>query len=643
MTPANLPFESPLDGPPIGPAPMVYTDRSMSTYVEGNSADVLSLLRRSDLCEGLSDEDIRQVAEAARPVSYAGGEVIHRQNQHGHAMYIVAKGRVQLTVERGGLDYHLLEYLGRGQHFGEMAVLTDGRHMTTASAAMDCDLLELPQADFQRLMITLPRFAANLSRSLGFRLRWHTSGKRARRKPKVVGLVSSTLRTQRLLDPLARELAARGESVEVLTDRTEGWPTGGEYRLQRLPGELPDSQKPAVVRARLAHAVEHHDRLFLDFTQRKLETLLPALLSQCEEIWWLAESRFADSARRNLATLLSANPRLASRTRVIWILSDTELFSPGALSGLGVDDLGFKVVIGDEPGAPTRNESLGIQRLANHLRGTRVGVALGGGGARGMAHLGVLKGLERAGICIDLMAGTSSGALMGVSYAGGWPAEKAVEEFCQALVPNRLFRSIPGGNHWYLWFKFRTGAWERMLRPYLGHATLEQLQIPISTVATDLVSGRSIVRDRGDIVNAVLESINIPAISRPILRDGQALVDGGVLNNLPSDILPARGADVVIGVDVVARLRHAFAGNSPDKPTEQMARPGLIETLLRVYEVQNLGLNETRTGPVDLMITPDTSAFEFADFRQGRQIAEVGEASALEAAPQIKQILADMK
>ena len=142
-------------------------------------------------------------------------------------------------------------------------------------------------------------------------------------------------------------------------------------------------------------------------------------------------------------------------------------------------------------------------------------------------------------------------------------------------------------------------------------------------MAVDLVSGKQVIRDRGDAVRAVVESINVPMISRPILADGMALVDGGVLNNLPADVLAERGASFVIGIDVATRMPARYGRNEPGMSTDRMRRAGPLETLFRVNEVQAYGITALRTGAVDVMITPDTSAFEFADFANARELADV--------------------
>ena len=122
-----------------------------------------------------------------------------------------------------------------------------------------------------------------------------------------------------------------------------------------------------------------------------------------------------------------------------------------------------------------------------------------------------------------------------------------------------------------------------------------------------------------------------------------ALVDGGVLNNLPADVLAEQGVDLIVGVDVVSRLQARFAGNDPATITERMHRPGAVETLLRVNEVQDHGRHSTRRNVVDLMISPETAPFEFADFGQVVPLAEAGEAAAAEAVPQLRQMLADLR
>jgi NTE family protein len=255
-----------------------------------------------------------------------------------------------------------------------------------------------------------------------------------------------------------------------------------------------------------------------------------------------------------------------------------------------------------------------------------------------LAHLGALRVLDREGISFDCISGTSVGALMGLSYSSGWEPDDALAKFQRDLAPGWIFRRLPAGNRWYMLAKYRTGAWDRMLRGYVADVRLEQLRIPLCTVAVDLVTGKQVVRDTGDAIDAVLESLNLPMIARPIVRDGMVLVDGGVLNNLPANLLPERGANLVVGVDISRGLSATFAGVGPGATREPHRGPGPMETIMRLTDVQAHEVTVLQSHAVDLMIGIDTSAFDFADFTKGDPLAAVGEEATVEVIAQLKEM-----
>jgi len=601
----------------------------------------LQLLRRCRLFQGIAPSELLEIAELVQHRSYHSGEVIFHCNEPGDSMFIVARGRVKCVVEQEDGNYELLDYVEQGGHFGDLALLVGGHRTSTATAVMDSELLELTHDRFQSLMMSVPGFAANLSRSLGFKLRGITGGRPSRRRPAVIGIINSTLRTQALARPLAAALVDAGDSVDVLTDRKRVWPSQGAYLVERIPEVANGTSRTSIIRQRLTQVVEHHDRVLLDLTQREIEGALPAILDQCEEIWWLVDPLFVETAHRNLTRLLDAHPKLAPRIHLVWILRHSERFPPTTLHGLGVNSLDFKVVLDDDASDNSLEQRKSISRLVRHSHGTRIGLALGGGGAHGLAHLGVLRVLDQAGIFFDHIAGTSVGALLGASYAAGWTPANALEHFAHDLTPPWLVRKLPRGSGFYMWCMFMLNAWERKLRPYLHAYKIEQFRIPFCSVAVDLISGSLVVRDRGDAVDAILESINLPGISRPILRDGMALIDGGVLNNVPGDLLNERGTEMVVGVDVVTKLSQKFAGNTANMATHQMRRAGPIETLLRVSEVQSYGITAMRSGAIDFTISPDTSKFEFTDFSRAIELAAAGEAAAEQAIPRLRKLIAE--
>ncbi len=177
-----------------------------------------------------------------------------------------------------------------------------------------------------------------------------------------------------------------------------------------------------------------------------------------------------------------------------------------------------------------------------------LGVALGGGAALGLAHIGLLRVLEREGLRPDAVSGTSMGAVVGAAYAAG--KLNLLENLALAINWRRALRLTDfqlGGNG-----VLEGRAIERELRRHFGHQRIEDLPIPFAAVATDLITGQAWTATVGDLVTAVRASISLPAVFAPVPVSDQLLVDGGLVANVPVAAARALGADIVLGVDVIA-------------------------------------------------------------------------------------------
>lgn len=221
----------------------------------------------------------------------------------------------------------------------------------------------------------------------------------------------------------------------------------------------------------------------------------------------------------------------------------------------------------------------------------------------------------------------------------GLDPDYAANQFANDLYPSWIFRRLPRGSHWYLVYKFRRGHFDPMLRKYLHDWKLEQFLVHCLSVTVNLVGGNSVVRERGDAVHAILESINLPVLSVPICRDGQALVDGGLVNNIPADVLVAKGCNFVIAVSVTAKMEKRFCDITPDKLTKPARKPGVVQTILRSLLVQNHSLNAIGVQPAEVVIEPDVTGFDLTEFMRAKELAAIGEAAALEQIPKIRQLL----
>jgi predicted acylesterase/phospholipase RssA len=366
------------------------------------------------------------------------------------------------------------------------------------------------------------------------------------------------------------------------------------------------------------------------------------LVEFSEQVYWCSSEDKIESSIYRLKAIEARAPGWRDKINLVWMLENNSWVAPSAAELRELVKRDFKISISDPQPKQSCTLLDGFERLVHQLRGIRIGLALGGGGARGMAHLGVLKALEKSGIVVDAIVGTSAGAMTGVLYAAGLDVDYMTEVFAKDLKPGWLFRMLPHGSHWYLLYKYRRGHFDRMLREYLSEWTLEQLPVPVQSVTVDLISGKPVVRDRGGAVESILESINIPVFSRPICRDGRALVDGGLVNNIPADVLVKSGCNFVIAVSVTAELEAEFAKNRPDTPTSKMGAASALQTMLRSYLVQSVNMNSVGVRPADIVIEPSVAGVDLSEFSRTRELAALGEEAATEVIPKIKSLLAQL-
>jgi len=384
------------------------------------------------------------------------------------------------------------------------------------------------------------------------------------------------------------------------------------------------------------------DRLILDASIEHSESDLAAMLASADAIYCVCGTDSSDRMTGMLKSVLAQTPRIKNKLNMVRILGTDEQVAPRIPELDGLCRRDFKMHRSDLGTSRACTRHAGLERIVHHLRGVSIGLALGGGAARGMAHLGVLNVLDEEGITIDRMSGTSAGALTGIGYAAGLSADFLIAAFANDLKPAWHFGLLPYGDAWYMLGKYRRGGWEGMLRKYYRDWRLEQLLIPFTAVAADLVSASEVRRSSGDATDALLESINLPVMSRPICRDGMALVDGGVLNVLPANVLLEQDANVVVAVDVAAKIRFEFGGNRADTPTKQMKIPSTTQTAIRVRSVQDRNIRALGTGAADLVIEPDVSKVELSDFQHAAEIAAFGRAAAQQAMPKMWKILHEL-
>ncbi len=277
----------------------------------------------------------------------------------------------------------------------------------------------------------------------------------------------------------------------------------------------------------------------------------------------------------------------------------------------------------------------------------KIGLVLSGGGARGITHIGVLKVMEQLRVPVDYIAATSMGAIVGGLYASGMSPAEMEKQITSVSWPTLLSDSPPRRDVGFrvkeedakFPLAFEIGFRDGQFRTFKGAlsgsnlesflheltrsvdniATFNQLPIPFRAIATDMVTGREFIFDRGPIYRAMRASMSVPGMFTPAEIDGRILGDGGLVNNLPVDVVRAMGADIVIAVNIGTPLM------SRDQLSSVL---GYTAQMVNILTEQNVRAQLASLRPSDILISPDLGDLTFADFTKGEQFIALGEKAA---------------
>ncbi|MCP3020230.1 patatin-like phospholipase family protein [Cupriavidus basilensis] len=305
----------------------------------------------------------------------------------------------------------------------------------------------------------------------------------------------------------------------------------------------------------------------------------------------------------------------------------------------------------DQPAQPIANAPAPLS-----LGRPRICLVLSGGGARGAAHIGVLKVLEALRVPVDCIAGTSMGSLVGAAYATGMAPEE-MAQLVGGLSTEKLFKERPprqdlairrklddhtnlftpeigvSGNGLLLPKGIVSGVQlETVLRTLArapGYRDFDSLPIPFRAVATDLVNGTAVVFKRGELANVMRASMSVPGAVAPTEYEGQLLVDGGLTDNLPVDVARAMGADIVIAVNL---------GTTLMKREDLTSVIGVTSQMLNILSEQNVRASLSQLRPQDILILPELGDFSAGDFDHLPATIPIGEAAARKVAGRLSAL-----
>ena len=475
-------------------------------------------------------------------VEIAAGETLISQGAPGDSAYLTISGRLRVYVAADDLP-RMVRELSRGEVIGEMSLYTGEPRSATVIAVRDSVLVRLAKEHFEALLVSHPQVSLTFTRQMIRRLQTEHE-RRPMAAPVTVGMlpISAGVAIGDFARRLAAPLAQFGRVVVV--DSAE---------MDRLLGEQ-------GITARADAEADHRISLALDGLEAGHDFVLlladafpgpwtHRCVRNSDEMLLVAEATQPPAVHEIETTCLSGRPARSEAAEILVLLHPADSRAPrGARAWLQ-----RRPVTGHVNIRPDLERDLA--RLARLLSRNAVGLVLAGGGARGFAHLGVWRALQERGIEIDVVGGTSIGAIMACLIAIDRPIDKAID------IARRAFSLNPTGDYNLLPLvslikgrRVRTAIRRSIEELVGGPIDIEDLWKGYFCIASNYSQAREQRIDGGDLEHALLASAAIPGALPPVIRDGDLLCDGGTFNNFPVDAMrELRGVGKVIGVDLGVR------------------------------------------------------------------------------------------
>lgn len=576
------------------------------------------------LCGTLDETSLSQLLEKISLQHLVAGEVLYRQGDPGEQMHVVLSGRLQVRVTSSEGEEVIVAHPQPGEIVGEMAVFSGSARAATICAVRDTSLGTIDRKEIEMLAARFPRVFSNVTRMIIRRLTGST-GHIARR----TGIRSI------MLIPLHRGGVTEGFCTELRT------------ALLRFGSVLHLDAQAAGRRFGIEHAhwqdcgrqldacEEEHDYLLLEADPQP-SPWNRICLAHADKILLIADAAAGPGLTAPEQQLLSDAPQTTdNRTADLILVHSAHALPDGTRHWLARRRIGRHHHV-------RHGCASDIARIARIISGHAVSLVLAGGGARGFAHLGVIRALGEAGIAIDAVGGASFGALAATGIARGLSDAESLEEQRRAFT-----LEDPLGDYTLPVMSLVRGEHlDRVLQQHLP-MDIEDLWLPFFAVSSNLTTSQVNVHEAGPLWRGIRASVSLPAILPPSLQNGHLLIDGGVLNNLPVDVMRERIRGPVIAVDLaVGRGDYAEHRSIPSVmdylksrlvPGRQVVEaPTVSRVIMQITTMASRREAGNARKLADLYLNPPLGSHDFLDWSSMRQIADIGYRHAL---PRIREWL----
>jgi predicted acylesterase/phospholipase RssA/CRP-like cAMP-binding protein len=492
-------------------------------------------------------EILQRIEKNIHWVTLNRGEVLFRQDEEPDGAYVLVSGTMNVSVLGENNEVMDVALIRQGEIVGELSLITHDKRSATVAAVRDCELFRIDPDIFDRVSERYPRIMLGIHKTISKRLRAHIPGKLALANSSNIALVSALpdIELPDIADSLYESLNQYSNTIVLSSTLTEQYlkrpnithSHTGEPGNTRLVQWLNNQEN------RYDHILYQADSSWNTWTRR--------CIRQADHIIIVA-----DPERRHLSAQLIEHLTKSRQQWSLLFIHPSATDRPHNTRQWIADALPAEKISEDlSPRRKTdanpkfihhlrENHQPDYLRIARIHAGHATGLVLGGGGARGFAHLGVLRALEELDVAIDMVGGTSIGAPI-----SGWVAQKmnathscnaATDAFHSLIDLTFPSTSVIAGKRIAEVITEQTGSWD-----------IEDFWLPFFCISTNITTAKSIVHTRGNSARAIRASVSIPGLLPPVPENGDLLVDGGVLNNMPIDVMrKLNPAGKVLAIDV---------------------------------------------------------------------------------------------
>ena len=560
------------------------------------TANPWAMLASLPLFSGLPKTVIDGAVAELEWISLPGGSLLFEAGAPADSVYFVVSG----CLGAFGTGGELVGRIAAGESVGEMGLIVARPRAATVRALRDSELARLSSGTFERVLLSHPEAILRLARLSVERLLENAPPRSsAPAAPRTITVIpyDSSIDVAALTTGLVAALARLGRVDLVGSTRAGGHSSQWFHEVE--------SRNDFVV-----YTAEHGDTAWTQLCVRQADVLLLAARAGDEAGPW---------------RVLDRHPNAAQRAELL-LLHEGSIVNGAAAR--------WRPTL---PGAPCHHlrGPADMPRIVRLMTHRAVGLVLSGGGARGFAHLGVVRALREHGVPIDLVGGTSMGGILAAGVAADWTDEELVERFRRCFVDTNPLSdftlplvSLVSGR--------KVG---QLLRRELGEIDIEDLPLPFFCVSSNLTSGRIAVHERGPLWRWLRASVAIPGVLPPVFHGGEVFVDGGAMNNLPVDVMRAKGRGPVIGVDVGTDRAFTSDVDATEAPSVwnlfrrrrgRPRRPNILEILWRSGMVNSTTATLEHRGLCDLLLTPSLESLGLLDWRAFQRAIDIGYRDACE-------------